>query len=74
MLEHTTNPNVRKTHSDLLVRVLSAIGGTIFRAPDSRAREHGWQIIPRHGGLSRTYRDPRFDRSVVTQPAQRGRS
>jgi hypothetical protein len=61
MLDHTTNPNLRKTLRDLLLRVLSTIGIKIFRTDDYRAHKRGWQIIPRHGGLSRTYRDPRFD-------------
>jgi uncharacterized protein YbaR (Trm112 family) len=72
MLDHTTNPNLRKTLRDLLLRVLSAIGNIIFRADDHRARERGWQIIPRHRGLSRTYRDPRFDH-LVACPACKGR-
>jgi hypothetical protein len=45
----------------LLLRGIRAIGRKIFRSSDRRAHQHGWQIIPRHGGLSRTYRDPRFD-------------
>jgi len=60
-LEHTTNTNLRKTHRDLLFRVLSTIGSRIFLAADGRARERGWQVVSRHGGLSRNYRDPRFD-------------
>jgi hypothetical protein len=62
MKDHTTNPDVRATVTDLLLRALSAIGNKIFRADDRRARDQGWQIIPRRGGLSRVYRDPRFDR------------
>jgi hypothetical protein len=62
MKDHTTNPDIHATVRDLLLRVLSALGGKIFREDDRRARDHGWQIIPRHGGLSRGYRDPRFDR------------
>jgi hypothetical protein len=73
MLDDTTNPNVRKTSCDLLLRVLSAIGSKIFRTDDGRARDRGWQIIPRHGGLSRTYRDPRFD-YLPPCPACNGRS
>ena len=61
MEDATTNPVVRKTLSDQLRRGLEAIGSKIFRADDRRARDRGWQIIPRHGGLSRRYRDPRFD-------------
>jgi hypothetical protein len=61
MKDHTTNTGVRKTLRDLLLCALSAIGGKTFREEDRWARDHGWQTIPRHGGLSRTYRDPRFD-------------
>jgi hypothetical protein len=61
MKDDTTNPSVRKTLLDLLLYALSAIGSKIFRTDDCRARNQGWQIIPRHGGLSRLYRDPRFD-------------
>jgi hypothetical protein len=72
MLDHTTNPNPRKTPRDLLLRALSSIGGKIFRTDDCHARDRGWQIIPRHGGLSRTYRDPRFD-YLIPCPACNGR-
>ena len=65
MLDHTTNPDLRKTPRGLLLCVLGAISKKIFRADDSCARDQGWQIIPRHGGLSRTYRDPRFDHLVA---------
>jgi hypothetical protein len=37
------------------------IGDRVFAANDEEARWHGWEIIPRHAGLSRRYRDPRFD-------------
>ena len=72
MLDHTTNPNLRKTLRDLLIRVLSAIGSRIFWADDHRARERGWQITPRYSGLSRTYRDPRFNH-LIPCPACNGR-
>jgi hypothetical protein len=61
MKDDTTNPNVRATLTDLLLRWLNVIGNKIFRADDCLARDQGWQIIPRKGGLSRSYRDPRFD-------------
>src|SRR4030081_3579219 len=61
MLDHTTNPNLRKTPRDLLLRVLNAIGSKILQIDDRRPRYHGWQITPHRGGLGRTYRDPRFD-------------
>lgn len=72
MLDHTTNPNLRKTLRDLLFRVLSAISGKIFQTDDCHARDHGWQVISRHGGLSRTYRDPRFN-SLISCSACNGR-
>jgi hypothetical protein len=72
MSDHTTNPNLCKTPRDLLLRALGAIGSKIFRADDCRARDRGWQIIPRHGGLSRAYRDPRFD-YLIPCPACNGR-
>jgi hypothetical protein len=56
MKGHITNPYVRKTLSDLLLCQLSATGSKIFREGDSRVRGQGWQVIPRHGGLSRRYR------------------
>jgi len=61
MKDHTTNPGDRKTLRDLLLRALGAIGSKIFEDDDSRARDRGWQVLPRHNGLSRNYRDPRFD-------------
>ena len=38
---------------------LRRAGDRWFAAPDAAARERGWQIVPRRGGLSRTYPDPR---------------
>jgi hypothetical protein len=61
MKDDTTNPVLRETLRDLLIRGLSLVGSKIFLADDRRACERGWQVLPRHGGLSRTYRDPRFD-------------
>jgi hypothetical protein len=46
----------------LLTGRLRRAGKALFRAEDSRARAHSWQIQVSRGGLSRTYRDPRFDR------------
>ena len=44
-----------------LSKVIEAVGNRVFRADDQWAIEHNLQITPRHGGLSRSYRDPRFD-------------
>jgi hypothetical protein len=46
-------------HLALLIR---AAGDWLFQAEDARARQYGWQVTTRRGGLARTYRDPRFDR------------
>ena len=61
MKDDTTDPVVRNTITDLLKRGMSMIGSKIFQEDDDRAHHQGWQIIQRHGGLSRTYRDARFD-------------
>jgi ribosomal protein L37E len=68
MLDDTTNPNARKTPLDLVLRLVRALGGKIFRADDRYARNRGWQVTSGRGGLSRTYRDPRFD-SLTACPA-----
>ena len=45
-----------------LALLIRRIGDRLFQAEDARAGQHGWQITARHGGLTRIYRDPRFDR------------
>jgi hypothetical protein len=45
-----------------LALLIRAAGDRLFQAEDERARQYGWQITVRRGGLARTYRDPRFDR------------
>jgi hypothetical protein len=37
------------------------LGAVLYAAPDARAARNGWTVVPRCGGLTRTYRDPRFD-------------
>jgi hypothetical protein len=39
----------------------TTITDRIFAEPDERARRHGCSVEIRHGGMSRRYRDPRFD-------------
>ena len=38
----------------------AAAGDRLFAGADARARAHGWQVLPTHGGLGRRYRDPRL--------------
>jgi hypothetical protein len=40
---------------------LQRLGDHLFRAGDARARGYGWEVTSRRRGLSRSYRDPRFD-------------
>src|SRR5215472_6106228 len=54
-----------------LALLIRATGNRLFQAEDARARQYGWQITARRGGLARTYRDPRFDR-LRSCPACRG--
>jgi hypothetical protein len=54
-----------------LGRLIRAAGDRLFQAEDAHARQYGWQVTTRRGGLARTYRDPRFDR-FRNCPACRG--
>ena len=47
--------------STRLARCVRSAGDRFFRASDTRAVGYGWQITAGRSGLSRTYRDPRFD-------------
>jgi hypothetical protein len=40
---------------------LRAATDRLFQGPDERARQYGWTVEVKHGGMSRRYRDPRFD-------------
>ena len=43
------------------IRLLDRVGQEFFRAYDEFARQHGWQLTVSRFGLSRVYRDARFD-------------
>ena len=45
-----------------LTRLIRAVGDRLFQAQDAQARQYGWQVTARRGGLARTYRDLRFDK------------
>ena len=47
-------------------------GAAVFGKNDAEAYWRGWQIIPLHGGLSRRYRDRRFDTKGAPKPGYRG--
>jgi hypothetical protein len=51
-----------------LARPLDAIGQRWHAETDVRARQRGWAITQRNGGLGRGYRDPRFDSLVRCPP------
>ena len=44
-----------------LVTQIAWAGDLLFRADDDYAESRGWGVSTTHGGLGRTYRDPRFD-------------
>lgn len=54
------SPDQNRLIGWLVARMRSA-GARIFMADDARAAMHGWQTTQGKLGLSRTYRDPRFD-------------
>lgn len=54
-----------------LAHLIRTFSDQLFQADDARASQCGWQITTRHAGLTRTYRDPRFDR-LRSCPACRG--
>lgn len=57
----TSNGKASLDPLSLLHKLAELIGTWLFAGDDSRAASHGWQILPGGGGLSRRYRDPRFD-------------
>ena len=54
---HSPQTGVREWLRRLLLRA----GDVLYAGDDDLARAEGWEITVRCGGLSRTYRDPRFD-------------
>jgi hypothetical protein len=57
----TSENKVRNRLVRWLLNRLEAAGNRLFAADDQRAAARGWQITPGSHGLSRRYRDPRFD-------------
>jgi RecJ-like exonuclease len=62
---------IRKRPGPWFAGYMRRMGGRLFAVHDAQARQHGWQITLQRGGLSRSYRDPRFD-LLVTCPDCRG--
>jgi hypothetical protein len=54
-----------------LARSLNLNGQRLHAETDAMARQRGWQITQRNGGLGRRYRDPRFD-FLTSCPSCRG--
>lgn len=64
MLKSSSPSSENKAPRGLVAQLanhLRALGDRVFARDDQAARAHGWQISQRHGGLTRRYRDPRFD-------------
>lgn len=59
MKDHTTDPVVRKSARELLRCGLKAISSKTLPTVSCRARDLVRRTTPRHGGLSRNYRDAR---------------
>jgi hypothetical protein len=51
-----------------LARLLNGVGQRLHAGTDAMARQHGWEVTQRNGGLGRRYRDPRFD-SLIRCPS-----
>lgn len=60
-----------QTPESVASSLLRALTRRLFRASDTEARSHGWTVEARRGGLSRSYRDPRFD-ALAACPACTG--
>lgn len=54
-----------------MARLLDNMGQRLFASADARARQRGWEVTQRSGGLGRSYRDPRFN-SLVRCASCRG--
>jgi hypothetical protein len=54
-----------------VARRMRSAGDRLFHADDQRAIARGWQVTPGRSGLSRTYRDRRFD-GLAARSGDRG--
>ena len=50
--------------TDWIARCLALVGDLVFASKDQEAAWHAWDVERRYAGLSRIYRDPRFDALV----------
>lgn len=57
----TGRANPRRSALNWLAGRIRSAGDRLFHEDDTWARQHGWLIETRYGGLSRSYRDHRFD-------------
>jgi hypothetical protein len=67
----TSENKVRNRLVRWLLNRLEAAGNRLFAADDQRAAARGWQVTPGRYGLSRRYRDPRFD-MLISCPSCNG--
>ena len=56
----------RDTWTAWLTEIPHRVGTRLFLACDEEAYWRGWEITPTCGGLSRSYRDSRFDARLAT--------
>jgi hypothetical protein len=50
-----------------LLAQIALAGDRVFRADDALAAARGWQVAVGRAGLTRTYRDPRFDQLAASR-------
>ena len=63
MIKSTSPASENKARTRLVswLAALAELAGTrLFARDDLTARQYGWQVTKRHGGLGRQYRDLRF--------------
>lgn len=70
-------PTSRASENKAKIRLLSWLaalaeraGTRLYLRDDLTAIANGWQITQRHGGMSRRYRDPRFDTLAACSSCQ----
>jgi hypothetical protein len=61
-------PRGRLHGSGALAARIRTAADRLFAADDALAQQHGWQVEVGRVGLSRKYRDPRFD-GLARKPA-----
>jgi len=62
IMNANADPPVGQAPFSRLRAFILRLGASLHAAADAGARRRGWTVTPSASGLSRSYRDPRFDR------------